>query len=100
MKGFLKGMLLGAVAGAAADMAMHTTTVKKTAAGKAMQTATDAVDAAWYNDLEVVAVKGPYVACVTITGWGREHTEQLAVCEALAARWDAKGSFPPLANPG
>ena len=46
MKGFLKGMLLGAVAGAAADMAMHTTTVKKTAAGKAMQTATDAVDAA------------------------------------------------------
>ncbi len=61
---------------------------------------TDAVDAAWYNDLEVVAVKGPYVACVTITGWGREHTEQLAVCEALAARWDAKGSFPPLANPG
>ena len=40
------GMLLGAVAGAAADMAMHTTTVKKPAAGRAMQTATDAVDAA------------------------------------------------------
>lgn len=46
MKGFLKGMLLGAVAGAAADMAMHTNAVKKTAAGKAMQTATDVVDAA------------------------------------------------------
>ena len=46
MKGFLKGMLLGAAAGAAADMALHTNTVKKTAAGKAMQTATDAVDAA------------------------------------------------------
>ncbi len=42
MKGFLKGMLLGA----AADLALHTNTVKKTAAGKAMQTATDAVDAA------------------------------------------------------
>lgn len=46
MKGFLKGMLLGAAAGAAADLALHTNTVKKTAAGKAMQTATDAVDAA------------------------------------------------------
>ena len=45
MKGFLKGMLLGAAAGAA-DLALHTNTVKKTAAGKAMQTATDAVDAA------------------------------------------------------
>ena len=42
----LKGMLLGAAAGAAADLALHTNTVKKTAAGKAMQTATDAVDAA------------------------------------------------------
>lgn len=46
MKGFLKGMLLGAVAGAAADMALHTSTVRKTPAGKAMQTATEAVDAA------------------------------------------------------
>lgn len=46
MKGFMKGMLLGAVAGAAADMALHTSAVKKTPAGKAMQTATDAVDAA------------------------------------------------------
>lgn len=46
MKGFLKGMLLGAVAGAAADMALHTNSAKKTAAGKAMQTATDVVDAA------------------------------------------------------
>ena len=46
MKGFVKGMLLGAAAGAAADLVMHTGTVKKTPAGKAMQTATDAVDAA------------------------------------------------------
>lgn len=46
MKGFLKGMLLGAVAGAAADMALHTGAVKRTPAGRAMQTATDAVDAA------------------------------------------------------
>ena len=46
MKGFLKGMLLGAVAGAAADLAMQTNSAKKTAAGKAMQTATDVVDAA------------------------------------------------------
>ena len=46
VSGILKGMLLGAAAGAAADMALHTNTVKKTAAGKAMQTATDAVDAA------------------------------------------------------
>ena len=45
-KGFLKGMLLGAAVGAAADLAMHTNAVKKTPAGKAMQTATDAVDAA------------------------------------------------------
>ena len=49
MKGFLKGMLLGAAAGAAADLALHTNTVKKTAAGKAMQTATDAVDG--HNEL-------------------------------------------------
>lgn len=46
MKGFLKGMLLGAVAGAAADMALHTGSAKRTPAGKAMQTATDVVDAA------------------------------------------------------
>ena len=45
-KGFLKGMLLGAAVGAAADLAMHTNAAKKTPAGKAMQTATDVVDAA------------------------------------------------------
>ena len=39
-------MLLGAAVGAAADLAMHTKAVQKTPAGKAMQTATDAVDAA------------------------------------------------------
>ena len=46
MKGFIKGMLFGAIAGAAADMALHTSAVKRTPAGKAMQTATDVVDAA------------------------------------------------------
>lgn len=46
MKGFLKGMLLGAAVGAAADLAMHTNAARRTPAGKAMQTATDAVDAA------------------------------------------------------
>ena len=45
-KGFLKGMLRGAAVGAAADLALHTNAAKKTPAGKAMQTATDAVDAA------------------------------------------------------
>lgn len=44
--GFVKGMLLGAAAGAAADMALHTKTGRRTAAGKAMQTVTDAVDSA------------------------------------------------------
>lgn len=44
MNGFVKGMLLGAAAGAAADMALHTKTGKQTTAGKAMQTVTDAVD--------------------------------------------------------
>lgn len=46
MKGFVKGMLLGAAVGAAADLAMHTDAAKRTSAGKAMQTATEAVDAA------------------------------------------------------
>ena len=45
-KGFLKGMLLGAAVGAAADLAMHTSAAQKTPAGKAMRTATEAVDAA------------------------------------------------------
>ena len=44
MNGFVKGMLLAAAAGAAADLALHTTCVKKTSAGKAMQTVTNAVD--------------------------------------------------------
>ena len=34
--GFLKGMLLGAAAGAAADMVLHTRTGRRTAAGKAL----------------------------------------------------------------
>lgn len=46
MNGFVKGMLLGAAAGAAADLALHTSSAKRTSAGKAMQTVTDAVDSA------------------------------------------------------
>lgn len=49
---------------------------------------TDALDAAWYNDWEVVAVKGPYAAYITQTGWGKENVEPQTVCEALAARWE------------
>ena len=44
--GFLKGMLLGVAAGAAVDMAPRTKEGKRTAAGRAMQTVTDAVDSA------------------------------------------------------
>lgn len=50
---------------------------------------TDAVDAAWYNKNELVAVKGPYAACVTIVGWSVEEPDRQAICEALAARWEA-----------
>ena len=46
MKGFVKGMLLGAVVGAAADMAMHTASGKRTKAGKTVQAVTNAVDSA------------------------------------------------------
>ena len=34
--GFVAGMLLGAAAGAAADLALHTATGKRTSAGRAM----------------------------------------------------------------
>lgn len=44
--GFVAGMLLGATAGAAADLALHTASGKRTSAGRAMQTVTDAVDSA------------------------------------------------------
>jgi len=46
MKEFVKGMALGAMAGAAAEMVLHTAQGKRTKAGKAMQTVTDAVDQA------------------------------------------------------
>ena len=46
MKGFVTGMVLGVMAGAAADMALHTRTGKRTKAGKTMQAVTDAVDSA------------------------------------------------------
>ena len=44
MNGFAKGMVLGVVAGAAADMALRTAHAKRTAARKPMQPVTDAVD--------------------------------------------------------
>ena len=44
--GVVAGMLLGAAAGAAADLALHTASGKRTSAGRAMQTVTDAVDSA------------------------------------------------------
>lgn len=44
MKGFMKGMVLGVMAGAAADMALRTTQGKRTKTGKTMQAMTDAVD--------------------------------------------------------
>ncbi len=46
MSGFLKGMALGAVAGAAAEMALQTSQGKKTKAGRAAQAATNVVDSA------------------------------------------------------
>lgn len=46
MNGFVKGMLMGAAAGIAADLALRTTQGKRTSAGRAMQTVTDAVDSA------------------------------------------------------
>ena len=46
MNGFVKGILLGAAAGAAADMALHTASGRRTKAGKTMQSVTDAVDSA------------------------------------------------------
>lgn len=49
---------------------------------------TDAVDAAWTSRaLELVVVKGPYVAYVSQTGWSSKFDPQ-AICEALAARWE------------
>lgn len=46
MKGFMKGMALGAVAGMAAEMALQTAVGKRTKMGKAAQTVTDAMDSA------------------------------------------------------
>ena len=46
MKGFIRGMMLGAVAGAAADMAMRSAVDKNTAAGRTARAVTDAVDTA------------------------------------------------------
>ena len=45
MKGFIRGMMLGAVAGAAADMAMRSAVGKNTAAGRTARAVTDAVEA-------------------------------------------------------
>ena len=46
MKGFMTGILLGVVAGAAADMALQTKALKRTAAGRAMRKAVSMVDGA------------------------------------------------------
>ena len=46
MKKFVTGVLLGMVAGAAADMALQTNALKRTAAGKAMRKAVNMVDGA------------------------------------------------------
>lgn len=46
MNGFFKGMIVGALTGAAAEMALQTSHGKKTKAGKTMQAVTDAVDSA------------------------------------------------------
>lgn len=69
-----------------ADALMKTATFGK--GGKNFEPlATDAVDAAWVSHgIEVVAVKGPYVAYVSQTGWSSRFEPQ-AICEALAARW-------------
>lgn len=49
---------------------------------------TSAVDAAWTSrGLELVAVKGPYVAYVCQTGWS-DRFDAPAICGALAARWN------------
>ena len=44
--GFVAGMLLGAAAGAAADLALHTASGKRSSAGRALLTGPDAVDSA------------------------------------------------------
>ena len=46
MKGFVTGMLLGIAAGAAADMALHSKTGKRSTVGKAVRTASGAVSSA------------------------------------------------------
>lgn len=49
---------------------------------------TNAVDAAWTSrGLEVVAVKGPYVAYVCQTGWSGQF-DALSICDALAKYWN------------
>lgn len=46
------------------------------------------VDAAWSSrELEVVVVKGPYVAYVCQTGWSGRF-DAPAICDALAERWN------------
>lgn len=46
MKKFMTGVLLGMAAGAAADMALQTRRGRRTAAGKAMKAAVNAMDGA------------------------------------------------------
>lgn len=46
----------------------------------------DAVDAAWATRLEVVAVKGPYVAYISYHPGSQEFEPQL-LCQALGEKW-------------
>lgn len=52
----------------------------------------DGVDAAWASRLEVVAVKGPYVAYVTYLPDTQRDFDPQALCAALAEKWTARGS--------
>lgn len=46
------------------------------------------LDAVWVNShLEVVAVKGPYVAYVSYLGMCHDNFDPLPICAALAERW-------------
>lgn len=50
--------------------------------------AADAVDAAWTSHgVEVVAVKGPYVAYIVQTGWSA-GLDAPGICRALAEQWE------------
>lgn len=49
--------------------------------------ASDAVDAAWANLFEVVAVKGPYVAYISYHPGSGGDFDPLLLCQAMAEKW-------------